>query len=99
MDEDIITRVARTLATRELVCWQGEYSPSPEGYARVHAETVRVLSAPDGPLAPLVEQLAEVTRERDEAREELAEATQAYGTKLRRVHSAIESALMEIDNG
>lgn len=69
-------QTARVLATRELSCWEGEYSPEPEEYDDAHRRTTRAILEPSGPLAPLCAayeaQLAEVTRERDEAREELA---------------------------
>lgn len=62
-------QAARELATREIACWEGEYSPPPDEYANVLAQTKRELLAPDGPLSPLCAayeaQLAEVTRERD----------------------------------
>lgn len=65
-------QTARVLATRELSCWEGEYSPEPEEYDDAHRRTTRAILEPSGPLAPLCAayeaQLAEVTRERDEAR-------------------------------
>lgn len=62
-------QTARVLATRELSCWEGEYSPEPEEYDDAHRRTTRAILEPSGPLAPLCAayeaQLAEVTRERD----------------------------------
>ncbi len=61
-----------TLATRELRCWEGEYSPEPEQYAAAHARAVAQLRDPAGPLAPLLAVLAQTERERDEARARIA---------------------------
>lgn len=69
-------QTARTLAARELACWEGEYSPSTAEYIAAHYLATHATLEPSGPLAPLCAayeaQLAEVTRERDAAREELA---------------------------
>ena len=61
-----------TLATRELRCWEGEYSPAHDEYARAHARAVAQLRDPAGPLAPLLAVLAQTERERDEARARIA---------------------------
>mgnify|MGYP000384962044 CR=1 FL=1 len=74
-------QTARVLATRELSCWEGEYSPEPEEYDDAHRRTTRAILEPSGPLAPLCAayeaQLAEVTRERDEARAKIERYTKS----------------------
>ena len=93
-------QTARVLATRELSCWEGEYSPEPEEYDDAHRRTTRAILEPSGPLAPLCAayeaQLAEVTRERDEARAEVermrkhvAEAVAAERERWRPVLDAV----------
>lgn len=65
-------QTARTLATRELACWDGEYSPSTAEYIAAHYRATHAILEPCGPLDPLCAayeaKLAKVTRERDEAR-------------------------------
>lgn len=71
-------QTARTLATRELARLTVVYRCSSEEYERASAQAASELTAPDGPLDPLCAayeaKLAEVTRERDEARAKALDA-------------------------
>lgn len=71
-------QTARTLAARELACWEGEYSPSTAEYIAAHYRATHAILEPCGPLDPLCAayeaKLAEVTRERDEARAKALDA-------------------------
>ena len=78
-----------TLATRELRCWEGEYSPEPEQYAAAHARAVAQLRDPAGPLAPLLAVLAQTERERDEARARIAR----YVAALDETRASLEGPL------